>query len=164
VLGLTLGFLRIAMAIVVVWVLWHVIIVGGPPSADYVVSARHLGLQMLFSNGIEALFWWTFAAYYWRMYRKWGRVPRVLTASAEGLVFTRLGWWRMRERRWPVSDISAVKLRPTWGNLTWKRTVAELYIQRRQGRQLDFRLSSPDPQLPNRIAQRLASVLDRPLV
>lgn len=110
-----------------------------------------------------AIIFWTEAAYHWWKYRRWGRVPRVLTAGADVLTESRLGWWRMRERRWPASEIKAIQLRPVWGNLSRKLTVAKLYIHPRQGRRLLFVLSSADPQLPSRIAERLASVLGCPL-
>ena len=108
---------------------------------------------------IDAVFWWGLAAYFWWKYRRWGRVPRVLGANDQGLALSRLGWRRMRQQIWPASDIKAIELRPVTGNLNWTRTVADLYIHRHKGRRLHFRLSSPDPQLPARIAEQLKSTL-----
>jgi hypothetical protein len=84
----------------------------------------------------------------------------VLTASREGLILSRLGIWRMRERRWPASEITAIELRPIRGNLNWRRTVADLYIRRQKGRPLHFRLSSADASLPARIAEQVRGILD----
>jgi hypothetical protein len=93
-------------------------------------------------------------AHSWWMYRRWGRVPRILTLSGNGLIFTRLGWHRMREKTWPINEITAIELRTVKFNLNWKRTVADLCFHRRTGRRLRFRLSSANAQLPNQIAQK----------
>jgi hypothetical protein len=113
---------------------------------------------------IAALFWLAVAAHQAWMYHRWGRVPRVLTATGEGLVLSRLRWWRLRERKWLLNEITGIQLRPIKINLNPRRTAADLYIKRREGlRRLHFRLSSPDPHLPSQIAERVAAVLGFPL-
>ena len=129
-----------------------------------IFAMRRLTIEIVISASVLALFWWIIAAYEWWMYRRWGRVPRVLTASQKGLILSRLGWWRMRERMFPTSEIKAIELRPVKGNLNWKRTVTNLYIHRHKGWRLRFRLSSSDSQLPRRIAQQLTSKLGCPFI
>jgi hypothetical protein len=124
---------------------------------------RDLELQILLAGAIATLFWWAVAASSWYAYRKWGKVPRVLTVTGDGLVLSRLRWWRLRERKWLSSEIASIQLRPINVNLNPWRTVADLHINRRKGRRLHFRLSSPDPHLPRQIAERVAAVLGFPL-
>jgi hypothetical protein len=125
---------------------------------------RRITTWMVIYGAVKAFFWWGIAAYAWWKYRRWGRVPRVLTASDEGLILSRPGWRRISERRWSIREIKAIELHPVWGNLKWKRTVADLYIQRHRGRRLRFRLSSPDPHLPSRIANQLKLKLGCPII
>jgi len=161
--GLTMGALMFLAGIRVFHAAWGLASKAGYTSRDAVAWAWHLSVGILFDAVVMALFCWILAAYEWLRFRHWGRVPLILTASNEGLVSSRLGLWRMRERRWPADQIVAVELRPAWGNLSWKRTVAYLYFRRSKGRPLFFILSSSDSQLPSRIAQRLAFVLGCPL-
>jgi hypothetical protein len=117
----------------------------------------------IFSWAFGALFWGSMGLHSWLMYRRWGRVPRELTADENGLVLSWLGWRRMRERRWPADEISGIDLRVIRGHLNPWRTVAILYVRRRKGMARRFRLSSADPELPHRIARRLSEILGRPL-
>jgi hypothetical protein len=110
-----------------------------------------------------ALFWWGSAAYHFRMYRRFGRVPCTLTASKDELILTRVGWWNIRERKWPASEITSIEFKAIKGNLNRRRALASLRIKRAKGRRLYFRLSSTDPLLPGRIAEKLASTLGCPL-
>jgi hypothetical protein len=113
---------------------------------------------------LTAVVWEGFGFYAWFMYRRWGRVPRVLTADESGLVLSWLGWWWIRERRWPAEEITALELRVIKGHLNPWRTVAVLHVRRLNGRTRRFRLSSADPELPRRIAQRFSEILARPLI
>jgi len=131
----------------------------GPPTSENAAALRRFVWEVSLSTGFGTVAWGLVAAYHWRMYRRWGRVPRVLAANREGMILTRLGWWRMRERRWAASEIAAVELRPTRLNPAWKRTEAWLYIHRQQGRRLCFHLPSTDSKLPGRIALCLATAL-----
>jgi len=159
-----IGCIKIAGALLIVRLLWQVTHGSGrPPSRDIQFLARHIAATILVSAGVAASLWWTSAGYYWWMYRRWGRVPRVLRADLEGLSYSRLGWWSMRERRWPANEITCVEFRTIKRNLNWRRTVADLYIRRRDRRRLRFRLSSSDPRLPGLIAQRLALTIGCPL-
>jgi hypothetical protein len=158
---LTVGLVKAVAGILLARTVWQLVHRTGRLTSDQAVVVWRMVAGALTTAGISALCWWALAAYEWRMYHRWGRVPRVLTANDESLTLSRLGWWRMRQRVWPANDITAVELRPVKGNLLWKRTVADLYLFRRHGRRLRFRLSSPDPLLPGRIAQRLASALRR---
>jgi hypothetical protein len=124
---------------------------------------EHLRVTILVSAIASALFWWSLATFGWLRWRKWGSVSRELTANAQELVDSRLGWWEMRRRTVLASDITAIKFRPVWGNLTPRRAVASLTIRRRSGWRLRYRLSSLDQKLPRRIAERLAAVLGKPL-
>lgn len=112
---------------------------------------------------MQAMFLGALGAHQWWMYRRWGRVSRMLTADENGLVLSRLGWLRMREKSWPAQEITAIELCPVIGNLNRWRTVADLYVRRSRGFRLHFRLSSADAQLPDRIAHELAAALHRPL-
>lgn len=116
-----------------------------------------------------ALLWGCVGLYAWFMYRRWGRVPRTLTADETGLTLSWLGWWWMRERRWPVEEVTALELRVVKCHLIkghWNpwRTVAVLHVRPQKGRSRWFRLSSADPELPGRIAQRFSEILGRPVI
>ncbi|HEV7302170.1 MAG TPA: hypothetical protein VGN72_22725 [Tepidisphaeraceae bacterium] len=113
--------------------------------------------------GLAMLFWWSIAAFHWWRYRRWGRVPRIITVSDRQLVVSDLGMWRMRERAVAADDIVKVEYRPITRNIAWWRTAGDLYLHRSKGRRLQFRFSSDDPDLPKRIAQRIADQLRRPL-
>jgi hypothetical protein len=136
---------------------------GAPPPGGASVIRHFYAAQFLLFS-IPVFLGWALAAYLLWMYRRWGRVPRTLTANAQCLVSSRLGLLRMRERTWAADEITAIKLRSVRGNLTPKRTLARLSILRRKGWRKHFVLSSRDPQLPSRIAQRLAEVLGCPLI
>jgi hypothetical protein len=157
------GLARSVIAIWVVVAMHSTLLQLGPPTPGKSLFLRRFELDALASAAPESIFWWSCAGFQWWKFRRWGRVPRVLTASGDGLTKSWLGWWRMRERTWPVADIGHVELRPIRWNLNWRRTVADLYVYRRKKGRLFFRLSSADPQLPNQIAKELAKVLDRPL-
>jgi hypothetical protein len=163
-----MGLFQLAMGVSIAAAIWQLARspVPAPPNATIAkqmqeldIATRHLALRAALYPSLAAFAWWSIAAYQWYMYRRWGRVPRVLSASERGLVLSRLGLWRMRERNWPPSQIKAVELRPLKGNLNWKRTVADLYIHRQRGRRLRFRLSSPNRQLPEQVARQLALTL-----
>lgn len=161
----TVGLIKAAGGIAITYAAWRLVYRSGPPpNPGSVALFRFWATRYLLLAVASAWFWWIFAAYKLRRYRHWGRVPRVLTASAGRLVLTRLGWWRMRERTWPADEIAGIELRRIRGNLNWKRTVADLYIRRHKGRPLRFRLSSSDSALPGQIAERIASAIGRALV
>ena len=120
---------------------------------------RQVLFDQLSSLVIGGGFWLAIGIYELRKYSRWGRVPKMLTATKSELTQSWLGIWRMRQRRWPASDITAVNLRPIWGNLTWWRTVAMLSIERIEGSNRHFRLSSCDPHQPTHIAERLREIL-----
>lgn len=146
----------------IVFKLWRIIHVAGPLPPGAVSGLWHAVLtHMALPMWGMALFLWLSAIFEWWKYRRWGRVPRVLLARTEGLTLSYLGWFWMRQKHWPASEITAVELRPTRGNLNWRRTVAELKILRRKGIPLRFRLSSSDSQLPDRIASRVRALLGR---
>jgi hypothetical protein len=120
---------------------------------------RRFEIEILLSTGLSALFWWSAGGFQlWQLYR-WGTVPRVFEANRDGLVLSWLGWWRMRERRWPAAEVAAVEFRSVKGNLNWTRTVADLTLVFRNGRRRRFRLSSPDSELPGQVAKELASAI-----
>jgi hypothetical protein len=156
-IGFGVGSLYVA-----IW-LWSIRFLSLGPSSQQIAVIRHDLLLASVVFVVGAIFWSVSGAYAWRMYYRWGRVPRVLTAGGQGLTISRLGWWHMRERKWPVSEITAIKIRPVRGNLNWKRTVADLSVVLRTGRRLRFRLSSADALLPNQISERVAVALGRPL-
>jgi hypothetical protein len=136
---------------------------GRPIPNDLAAVLRSNTERLLIGEGVAALVWWGAGAREWWKYRRWGRVPRVLTATSTGLVQTKLGWWRMRERIWPADQFTAVELRNLKWTLSRNRTVAILRLRRRHGLRLRFRLSSSDSQLPDRIAQSLATVPGCPI-
>ncbi|MGA2582769.1 MAG: hypothetical protein ABSG31_05785 [Tepidisphaeraceae bacterium] len=168
VMAFTVGLIRAATGVYVVGTFWHIVYatgrVGQPnPTPEMIAENRHFAVEVLSITLLEATFWWAAAAFNLWKYRRWGRVPRILTASHESLVFTRLGWWRMRERIWLPKDITEIEYRPVKRNLNRWRTVGDLFIHRQKGWRVHFRLSSADPELPRLIATRLATALDCPL-
>ena len=163
VLLIVVGLFRLTAGLVIGLAIWRTTNSLGPSDPDTLREVHRLIAKIVILWTAEALLFLGLAAYEWWKLHRWGRVPRVLTASNEGLVLSRLGWRRMRERTWPVGEISAIEFRPVKGNLNWKRTIADLYIHRRNGWRLRFRLSSSDPQLPDRIARQLALALGCPL-
>jgi len=132
-------------------------------SSDQVAFLRHFETQIFIGAASEMLLCWAVAGFQFWKFRRWGRIPRMLIATPEGLVLTWLGWFRMRERAWPATEIASVELRPLKYNLPWTGKAALLLINRHKGRRLRYRLSSPDPLLPNEIAKQLASTLGCPL-
>lgn len=153
----TLGGAQLVMIVDTIWVIYRAF------GKVEVVEFMQLARGMLIALSVSGVLWWTCAAYSRRMYRRWGRVPRILTATKNGLALSRLGWWQMRERTWPAAEITAIDFRPIRGNINWKQTAGDLYVRRVKRRRLHFRLSSSDPQLPGYIAKQLALTLDRPL-
>jgi hypothetical protein len=155
---LTIGVASLAALVAICVAVFNLFHSFGKPTPELLNMEHQFFWQTLPTWGTSALLWLSFAAHEWWMYRRWGRVPRVLTANADGITYSRLRWWRIRERRLPSSEISSIELKVLKWNLNRKRTVADLYIRR-----LHFRLSSSDPRLPKLIAQRLAAALGRPL-
>jgi len=127
-------------------------------------SGSLLHLVLLAASGwwVGTLVWSLVAFIGWRRYRRWGRVPRVLEATKDGLTFSYLSWFGMRQKQWPLGEINAIELRPVWGNITWWQTVADLRIVGAKGVHKVFRLSSRDSQLPGMIADRIRSMLGSP--
>jgi hypothetical protein len=158
------GLAKIVMAI------WIVLAMRGvflqtpfPPTADALAFLRRFELGAFASAAPESIFWWSVAGFQWWKFRRYGRVPRVLTANHAGLALTWLGWCRMREKRWPAEEIAGIELWPVKGNLNWRRTVASLVVSLKNDRRRRFRLTSADPQLPNQIAKELSLALGCPL-
>jgi hypothetical protein len=117
----------------------------------------------IISWGLQSLGWGSLFGFHLWKYKRWGRVPRILTADNQGLTLSRLGWRRMSGKKWAASQITDIELRPAIGNLFRSRTVMDVYVRRVKGWRLLFRLSSTDPQLPHRIAQRMSVILGCPL-
>jgi hypothetical protein len=146
-------------AVVIVLDLGHTF----PRTAPAIAMERHFVLQIIIGVGISAAFWWGLAGFGLWKYRRWGRVPRILTLNKDELILTRLGLWKMRERKWAAGEITSVEFKPIKGNLNRKQTLASLRFNRRKGRRLNFRLSSRDPQLPMKITEKMALTLGCPL-
>ena len=166
-MGIALGVLKLAGAVFIVeriWSLWSQMGKFGPLPSDASEALRRMVLEIILPACFVALFWWAFAAYKWWELQRWGRVPRVLTANERGLKMSRLGMFRMHERRWGRDEIKSIEFRPVRGNLNWRRTTADLYVHRREGWRLRFRLSSRDRELPSRIARLIANKLGLPLI
>jgi hypothetical protein len=161
VIGAVAGSMEFAAGIRLFSTFSSMTVIGGP-SAQGAVAQRHIEAEILVPMGITVLGWWGFVAYSLWTYHRWGRVPCVLVASADVLTFTRLRWWRIRQRRWPADEILGIEFR-TVKNLITKHTVADLYVRRKQCFRLRFRLYSLDPQLPRQIAEAIAQRLNRPL-
>jgi hypothetical protein len=135
----------------------------GPTPPTQITTLFHAETKIIVAAAIFTSLCWATAAYHWIKFRRWGRAPRVLIADDRGLIVQRPGWWNMRERKYPATEISGIELRPMWGNLTPKRTVSKMYIHRRNARRVRFVLSSWDSQLPSQIATRLAAAFKCPL-
>ena len=157
--GAILGFLQMATA--VLWLRTYLQFTKALPQtfAPMAGTMRQQAVLRVTFATIEALFWWILAAYHWRMYRRWGHVPRVLIASEKGLTYSHVGWWRMRERFWTPGQIERVELRHLKWNLSRKRVVYVLSIHPVKGRRLRFHLSGKDSPLAKDIAQGLALTL-----
>jgi hypothetical protein len=163
VIGLIVGLAYILVVILTITLLWRMKNDLHLPIRD-LLSSQWMVLGAMVLMGAYAAIWPALGVHAWRMYRRWGRVPRVISVNSKSLVVSELGFRRMKEKRWIASDITAVRLRPVWGNLTKQITVNDLYIGHRTRRRMRFRLSSRDAQLPARIAERLAAVLGCPLL
>jgi hypothetical protein len=116
-------------------------------------------LEAGFFLGAIALLNWLVAAYEFWSYRKWGRVPRELLVSRDGVTLMYLGSWRMRSRHLRSDQIAVVGLHPLRWNLNWQRKIDVLVIKPHWGFSRTFRLPSPDPHMPTRIAKRIRSLL-----
>jgi hypothetical protein len=162
VMGFATGLIELASAILVISMFSHTSFMGGPGDPRGTVAFKHFRMVVLAPAGIYLLLGWGSAGCLLWTYLRWGRVPRVLVASAEVLTLTRLRWWRIRQRRWPADEIGGVELRRV-KSLIGKRTVADLFILRPRGWRLRFRLSSLDPHSPRQIAEAVAQKLNRPL-
>lgn len=114
--------------------------------------------------GLPGCVWCLLGVNVWRRFRKFGHVPRTLIATKSGLTLSHMGWWRMRERSWPAAEIRAVQLRPLRAVLFQLMPTVTLLIHRRNGRPLTYRLSSKDPHLPARIAEKFAAILGCPVL
>jgi hypothetical protein len=161
VIGAVAGSMELAAGIRLFSVFSSMTVTGGP-STHGAIAQRHIGAVILVPMGITMLGWWGFAAYSLWKYLRWGRVPRVLVASADVLTLTRLRWWRIRQRHVPAEEISRVELR-SLKPLVGRRAVANLRIYRKRGLPLWFRLSSVDPHSPRQIAEAIAQKLNKPL-
>jgi hypothetical protein len=115
------------------------------------------------SDGIGVAFWLTIAGFaFWR-YRRWVRDHRVLAATKDGLLLSRVGWWRLHRKWWPADEIAAIELAPVWGSVRVIDTVAYLLIHAKSGGRRRLYLDTPARELPGRIAERLSAVLGCPL-
>jgi hypothetical protein len=120
------------------------------------------GVVMFVLVGMIGIACWFIALINWRQYRRFGRVSRTLLADKNGLTYSWLGWFSIRHRYWPVNEITAVEFRPIKRNLDRWNTVADLKILFHGKRSRRFRLSSHDPQLPAKIAERIRAILGLP--
>jgi hypothetical protein len=94
--------------------------------------------------------------------KRWGRMPRRITATPSGLIVSQMGWIQPSHRFWAADRVTAMELRSKPGTVS-QRTIATLHIRCRKWLPLTFRLSSIDSQLPTHIAERLAATLNCPL-
>ena len=136
-----------------------------PPSVNATQQTSELWSSVVrFSAGrmIVALVWTGIAVLPLYRFRRWGRIPRKITATPSGLVESKMGWFAPRHRFWPADRVTTIVLKPMAGSLS-KRTVANLQIYCRRWIPLNFRLSSTDSQLPTHIAERLAATVGCPL-
>ena len=158
------ALMKTIMPVLIVYEIWHISHMGGhspPPGMNHMLW--HWIFLIVLPVWAAASLWWISAIAGWRRYRKWGRVPRILTADRYGLTLTYLGWWGMRQKHWPANEITNIEFRTLRTNLNWRKTVANLEIHRKKGFPRRFRLSSSDPELPGRIANRIRSCLGNSL-
>ncbi|MGA3067107.1 MAG: hypothetical protein ABSF29_09700 [Tepidisphaeraceae bacterium] len=94
-------------------------------------------------------------------YRKWGRVPRILSATRKGLTDSYLGLFAMRQKHWPAHEITGVHPRPLRGDLNPRKPMRELVVSLSNKSERTFRLPTHDPKLLAQIAQRFQSLLGR---
>ncbi len=152
------GISRVAVGIAFVLIIEH-IIRSTPTTPATLTEIAHLVVRVILSVGIEALVLIAWSVYQWRWNSRWGHVPQLLIANTQCLTTSRPGWWRLRERIWPASEILSIELRPLWGNLNRRTPSADLYVHLRKPKLVRFRLTSKDAELPSRIAKGIASAL-----
>ena len=113
------GLMKISLAVWMAVTFHHLFhAFPGAPSADQNAMLHRFEANILTGGAASATFWWSLAGIgFWR-WRRWGRVPRVFTANSAGLVKSWLGWFRMRERRWPAGEITNIELRRRKWNST----------------------------------------------
>jgi hypothetical protein len=97
-------------------------------------------------------------------YRQWTRDVEVLVATPAGLLWSKRGLLGRRSCWWPVQEIAAIELRQTWGAIAITGAVRFLVVRLRDGCRQRFLLRSGSRRLPQTIAERLAAVLQCPLV
>jgi hypothetical protein len=175
------GFVRVIFPVGTLWV--HVLSLTGTVAAavvwtfvPFVLLAdfrlMHGKAGALPTRFLWDLFWmnapgsWLLASVFWIMgifewwkFRKWGRVPRILTASKEGLALTYLGWFGMREKCWPIGEIKKVELEPMKWNLNRRAAAFYLLVHRVKGWALRYQLSSRDREVPGQIATGIRAAL-----
>jgi len=142
-----IGWIHLTGAVAIAMITWHF------ASQIGVADARRSLLNAVLCYGASTLFWRVCVWYEWRMYRRWGRVPRALTITTYDMTLSRLAWGRMRERTWLANEIQAIEFRQVRWNLNRKQTAAVLYVRRHKGRPLRFLFSSSDPEFPSHIAE-----------
>jgi hypothetical protein len=151
------GIVNFAIGFTAAWFIRHTINTPG-------IDTRPGELEFVRQSSMGGLFWWTGAAYSLWKYRRWGQVPRILTATHQSLIYSKLGFWAMRQHIWLADEIKEIRFCPIKINLNPKSTAANLYIYHRNKRwPKHFRLSSANPELPALIAKELAAMLGHPL-
>ncbi len=102
---------------------------------------------------------WIFAILDWRKYRKWGRVPRVLTASKQGVTSSHLGWFGMKQKFWPASEITDITLKPLKWNLHPTSKACDLTIHRAGTSSISYRFSSKNRAIAEQVVERFRQTI-----
>jgi hypothetical protein len=141
---------------------WHLFIRGDHPSTATIAIFHHEVRNLVLVFGPLACGSLLIIANEWRLYRRDGFVPPVLSVARDGVTLSYPGIWGRRSRRLSRQQIIRVQLKqlkPIWGSLNPWRTTAYLHFRPESGRRLRCRLSSNDAEFPNRIAERICSML-----
>jgi hypothetical protein len=108
---------------------------------------------------LPLLFFWMIVIALWRRYRKWGQVPRTLCAAKTGITLTYLGWFGMRRKFWPSSQITGIEILPLKWDLDPRKISRELIIFLSTGKSVSFRLPTRDLHLAKNIETQIRKMV-----
>jgi len=155
-LNILTGAMKLAAFVFVLWII-HSISVHWP--VDLTPELRWILVRGAFLVAAVACFWWLLAAHEWRMHRRFGHIPRSLTADESGITRRWTGWRSLRERHWLAAEIIAIELQPQRGVHLWGKKRRTLVVRRAGKRPLRFALPGCAPSLPPRIVEAFSAAL-----
>jgi hypothetical protein len=148
--------------IVVLTLIWSGLKRTGIPTPNFLPSSWGQILLDSIWEWSPLLFLWITAIVGWRRYRKWGQVPRMLSATKEGITHLYVGWFGLRKKFWPAKEITGIESVALRWDLNPRKTARDLVIRRGKGSALRFRLSTRDADLPGQIERRMRAAIGLP--